>query len=500
MTSMSLYRRARLHSPLSILAGLLCAQIIAAAFVWQSNTALYQKTQALTAAGWFVVPTASVAGTLLDIGPALKGALFYTLSIGAGLTLLTWTVLWLQRRFFTENRWFLRSSLIFWALLLIAVNSNGPVLYATLFVALIPAAAALPWLPVLGSADVSGNRLWALPACVLLLLTGIWSTQLNSDLFINIRDHVLLSNPLGRRINDFYYRNTLYAAESFRSFQQKAIRSCRMENIPAGPARDRLQKALTFRDILAVSPEAPTDLLVSTAGGDRWRFHSRHGSGVTVEPGVFLKNPADTLKRFDRSTDRYRPLRLIIFFGLLIGFPCLLYVGIYACLRKTADLFFPADRATLAAGTLCLVFGLGLFASMLIGHPGNIPQSELNTVLENGGWPERVAALHQIEDKKLEIADFPAYRKILDSPLVVERYWLAHALGDSRSQATYRDLLTLAEDTHPNVVCQALQALGDRRQRGAIDIIRKTIAASNNWYVQGYGYSAMRRLGWRQSH
>lgn len=485
---------------LPILLGLLCAQLIATAFVWQSNLCLYQQAQALAGAGWFVVPTPTVAESFKQIRHAVFGGVFFTLSIGAGLTLLTWVVLHLGQLNFKNRRFFTFAVLSGWLGLAAAVNSSGTNLFATLFAVMVPAATAFGWWLYRSMSGDSrpGGRFQALPVIVLLALTAIWSTQLKGDLFLNIRDYVLLSNPLGRSVNDFYYRNTLYAAESFKSFQQKMIRCVRLDGLPEDAYRRSLIRALIARDILPVDQSAPADLMVTATGTGHWRFQSSRGDGITVQPQAFFKNPGEILKTFSHRTDPFAPLRKVVFLGLLIGFPCLLYTAVYSAMRLAAGLVLAPDQATLCACLLCLFLGIGLFVPMLGSRTATVPKDELNSVLQNAPWPRRVAALHQIEKQKLEIAAFPDYRGLLDSPLVVERYWLARTLGFSSAPETYRDLLVLARDNHPNVVCQAFDALGRRRNRSAVEIIKKAILRSDHWYAQTYGYKAMRRLGWRQ--
>jgi HEAT repeat protein len=96
------------------------------------------------------------------------------------------------------------------------------------------------------------------------------------------------------------------------------------------------------------------------------------------------------------------------------------------------------------------------------------------------------------------MARYPTYQKMLNSPLVVERYWLARALAKSRAAATYSELLSLLKDPHPNVICQVFYALGQRGRKRAIRPIQKKLKDSNHWYAQWYGYHALRKLGWHQ--
>jgi hypothetical protein len=140
-----------------------------------------------------------------------------------------------------------------------------------------------------------------------------------------------------------------------------------------------------------------------------------------------------------------------------------------------------------------------LLVPLAISGVGKIEPASIAAHLESARWTERVAALRQIHQRKLEIDQYNGYRKLLTSPLVVERYWLARALAVSRTDRTYRDLLGLLSDTHPNVVCQALYALGRRGRKDAVRGVMTLVRACDHWYVQWYAYRALRSLGWRQT-
>jgi HEAT repeat protein len=98
----------------------------------------------------------------------------------------------------------------------------------------------------------------------------------------------------------------------------------------------------------------------------------------------------------------------------------------------------------------------------------------------------------------MEVADFQAYKGMLASPYIPERYWLVRALGFSRKSETYKDLLAFLNDPHPNVVSMAFYALGRRRDRRAVKEIITRVTISDDWYNQWYAYKALRTLGWKQ--
>ncbi len=113
-------------------------------------------------------------------------------------------------------------------------------------------------------------------------------------------------------------------------------------------------------------------------------------------------------------------------------------------------------------------------------------------------WQRHVAALRYIEENALEIRGFPAYKEMMKSPHIQVRYWLARALAAGRDKGSFKDLLFLLHDPHPNVVCQALYALGQRGDATIIPAVIQTIKTSDSWYVQRYGYNTIRKLGWQQ--
>lgn len=496
---------------LPILSGLAAAQVLGTLFVRQSNLALLAKVETLAAAGWFTIPTGPAVKPLAAMAPALLGGLFYTLSAGAGLILLTWALLFIYNKVVGVNRTYLCAMLVLWMGLLVLVNSNGLILYPTLFVLVVPTATALLMVQskssLLNIEKRSGPR-W-LPLIILILLTVIWATQLmtsksRQNLFISIRDNLILSNPVGEGVNNFYYRYTLYAAEAFKAFDQKTIRSCVLEGFPEDNSRTRLESLLSRWDILVVADAQMPDLRLLQSSDDLI-LASPRGEKTVVGKTDFFNNPKPSFAAFSSASDRYGGFRrkfgfrFLILVGLLIGFPCLLYAMVYTLAHTLLGLFLNDRRAMQLSSILCLLIGVGLFLPILRGHLPSIEQGRLAQSLANSAWPERVAALRFIETQKLEIADYPSYRNLLHSPMVVERYWLARAFAVSRDPETYSDLLAMMEDPHPNVICQAYYALGQRHHPAAVKTILNNMRTSSHWYTQWYGYRAIRRLGWQQT-
>jgi hypothetical protein len=111
---------------------------------------------------------------------------------------------------------------------------------------------------------------------------------------------------------------------------------------------------------------------------------------------------------------------------------------------------------------------------------------------------ERVVGARLAEEKKMNITSLPSYQTLLHSEKAVERYWAARVSRFGDEELAERGLVLLLRDRHPNVVCQALFSLGERRSRRYIPVILEIVRVSNHWYEQWYGYRALKSLGWKQ--
>jgi hypothetical protein len=259
----------------------------------------------------------------------------------------------------------------------------------------------------------------------------------------------------------------------------------------------RLRNILARNDVLVLKAFARPDIVLHVSRADL-ELVSNDGEKVRTGIGRFMSAPGVWLRKYSEAADRLAPFRKMTLFGLLIGFPVLLFTLVYGVLQTIVGTVATERRTVWIASALCLSVGILLFLPMLGPGPLSLTDEGVHQALTSDQWTRRVAALRHIEDRQMEIARFPAYRRLLTSRRVVERYWLARALAKSRVETTFAPLLTLLNDPHPNVVCQACYALGERGQRRAIQPIKDKLVRSDHWYVQWYGYRALRRLGWYQ--
>ena len=481
-----------------LLLGLLVAQVIAAIQVYLSNLDLYRNLSVIKSAGYLTIPNQRTMPSLQDFGPALLGGLFFTFSVGAGLTLLSRAAAWVWHRLFSRNLLILIVFLLLWLGFLAVLNHRGFSIGATCYFLAVPPVvflATLRWMP-----PHPGQRRWAhsmvhtIPVLVVALL---WTSQIDSHFFVDFRDIFLLSNPVGTKINDFYYDYTLYPAEVFKSLDQKLLKTCSLQDLKKGSLRARLERELFNYDYLAVGTDDAVDLKV-LQHGEMLAFNNGGRTILQTTPVDFFSHPAALLHEFSAKSDKHGFFRQLTFFSLLIGLPLTLYLIFHTLVRLLCCFFLPVRTSSLAASILCLIVGLSILIPFLYMRGTNLELEDVPRALASESWQERVAALRIIEQKGMEVSSFQPYPRLLASPHIAERYWLVRGLAVSRRPETYRDLLAFLDDPHPNVVSMAFYGLGRRGDWMAVSEILTRIKTSGHWYNQWYGYKALRALGWKQ--
>ena len=487
------------YPALALLLGLFTAQILATAQVYLSNIELYRTLLPIKDAGYFLIPNEQTMPRLQAWGPALFGGLFFTLSIGAGLSLLSLAAAWIWDRLVHRNRSFLILYSVLWAGSFVLVNYRGFSPIVSLYFLFIPTVVFSTSRRCIRPQGRQGAWLdRMIHAIPLLLLATLWTSQMDRNLFLNLRDKLLLSNPIGTKINDFYYNYTPYPTNVFESLSQRILKACNLEAIREKPVAGALEKTLLNHDYLNVGRADRVDLEIEEVENNLL-FRNKGKTILRTTPRDFLSNPGTVLEKFSAKSDKHAFFRHFTFFSLLFGFPILLYIFFYTLLRILAGLFFTARPSSAIASILCLLVGTAFLFILSFGEAKTIEVKDLGEALNADRWQKRVEALKVIERKKMDIADFTGYQSLLRSPHIQERYWLAKTMGVSRRSETYDALLAILDDPHPNVVRMAFHSLGRRRDAKAVEEIKKRIEISDHWYNQRHAYRALRTLGWKQS-
>jgi hypothetical protein len=321
--------------------------------------------------------------------------------------------------------------------------------------------------------------------------------QIDSRMFTDFRDIYLLSNPVGSKINKFYYKYTLYPAEVFKSLNQKMLKTGMIESQKTDATR-MLENIFLNDDYIPIQQNIDADLKVISTGED-FIFKSHDRPVLRISAREFFQDPHSAITEFEQKSDTWAFFRKITMFSLLSGFPLAVYVIVHGIISILFGIFFNLRSSSLIASILCFVLCLVFIFSFQLNRTRNISERNLADALDSGRWQDRVAALKFIDQNGLEIKQFHTYPELLKSDYVAERYWFVRTLANSRKPGTYRDLLGFVNDTHPNVASMALYGLGRRGNKEAIGRIMQVIKTSNDWYLQWYAYKALRALGWRQT-
>jgi hypothetical protein len=430
---------------------------------------------------------------LLRWETAACGGVLFTLSVGAALALLSVLAAWAFRR---PGLW-VGLPLGILAGLLVLMNSRGFDPWVSLYFVLIPPVVFRLARGALSDAgQPSAQRMLGLRLAALLVVAGGWAGQYDRELFIDLRDHVLMSNAAGRAVSDFYYRYTLYPAETFKSLDQKLLRTVALS--PDAPRPSHLEQTLVRSDYLPVAPPCDADVDVHAAG-DRVVFSRSERTLAEVPLARFAADPRATLSEVSSRTDRWVPFRGFTFYAVLLAFPTALFLLLAAGVRLAASPLVRGTGGELLCLAVCVLAGLAILAHLHLGRVAPPAADGIERALASDEWPKRAAALKAVRDRQMDLFTIAGAPALAASPHVPERYWLARALATSRDPRAQALLLRLLEDPALNVRTMALESLGQRRERAAIGPILEVLKRSREWYEQMYAYQALRALGWYQA-
>ena len=482
-----------------ILLGLLTAQVVSTTQVYLSNVDLYAKLVVIRDAGYLAVPNQHVMDRLQELSPAFFGGIFFTLTVGASLSLISFAAAWIWFRLLSRKRLLMIPFLLLWIGCLVCINLRGlcPMVNAYfLIIPLVVFPATWRWAPEETKRKASLNGV--IHMAPILILALVWASQLGNYMFVDIRDYLLLSNPMGIKINNFYYKYTFYPAEVFKPLNDKILKTCNLEGVKQRSTAQSLEHLLRNYDYLDTGPHEKADLEIVQESKDLL-FQNKGATVLRISLQDFFSRPGEALRAFSSKIDKYVLFRRFTFVSLLVGFPVFLYVILQALICAVSSLFVGSRSSSIIASAFCLVLGIVLLIPVHLSKAKELDVQDLSGAIESERWRDRIAALKIIQDKQIDVTTFGTYQKMRASPHIAERYLLARALRVSRKSEAYDDLITFLDDPSPNVVSMAFYALGKKGDRRAIPEIMSRIEASDSWYNQWYTYKALRSLGWKQS-
>ncbi|MEW6489151.1 MAG: HEAT repeat domain-containing protein [Thermodesulfobacteriota bacterium] len=451
--------------PLSAAAawGAACGAALGALRTRDAALHLLAKNRVLEAAGFLPLPGAGHGETLGSWLPAAAGALFFGLSLGLGAgTLLG---LWVRVTRTLPSR---VGRLAPWAALAVpfwAATAGDPLLAAAL--GAMAAGALATQLP----GRVAPARASALRALVLVLMAvGFlpWATAPEGP-FTHLRDRHLLDTAVGRAVNGFYYRWTLYPAEVLKPVAALSQPTAAAPvPLPASVGERFCRDALGW-GVLCVDDPAGADLhLLSAEPGLEL---ARGGARVAWPQDPSART--DAWKALSSLADRARALRQATYWALFLGCPLALAWGFSSLALAAGALLGGGRRSTLASLAVA-----GLLAASL-GAAGR-PDRSLSEVRARLGT---------------EVAEAGELRAALAAPSAVERFYGARAAGRARLEADA--LVEALSDPVVNVRYAAAEALGRTGGGRSREALLEVLRSPEEWYVKERAYAALWRLGWR---
>ncbi|MFO7963677.1 MAG: HEAT repeat domain-containing protein [Desulfobacterales bacterium] len=482
----------------ALAAGMAVAQIISTLHVYLSNDRLYRNMRMIADAGYLTVPNADTLALLNEVSSAFWGGLFFTVTVGAFLSLLSFLCACVMIHVVKRRKWVSVLGGIVWVLVLMFVVLQGGTGMAAAYFMFVPPAVfmvsliSVPRRPVRKAAVVALCHTTAI-----LVLAIAWTAQLDRRMFIDFRDGMLLSNPVGEKITAYYYRYTLYPAAVFASPEQKMIKTVVIDGNMTANLRHRMENTCIALDYLPLKDVPEVDLALRVEG-ERLFFQNRGSPILETTVAAFQASPHTYLKAYSKAVDTYAFFRRFALVSLLIGFPIVFYIMLYTTVRLVFFRIIGDLPSVLTAVLICFLTGLSLLMMFHMNRSGRYDVSDIHDLMGSCDHMDRVNGWKMLYQNNLEPDKIPNYRVDLHHPSVPVRYWMAKALGRSKSRHTLDDLIMLADDPHPNVACQAFDALGKRGNRAFIPLLLKKLADSRHWYVQVYVYRALRELGWKQ--
>lgn len=247
---------------------------------------------------------------------------------------------------------------------------------------------------------------------------------------VEIRDRLFLTCSVGKVLNDFYYRYTLYSARSVDADRTGLLRS-----------------------FISLSLVPIVQVL-------------RHSSYLCIAVFLWLGFIAiGPVKRLFGLKARWT----------LLGFLC---IGTFFATLLVTVKFSPSEREK----TRCI-------REIRSSNVADVP---LRDYLDHPDPNVRYEAAYKLADSP-SMADFDALVRSLDDSDLRVRMWACRALGRLADCRSVSHLIPLLDDAEINVRSQAVWALGRIGTHSAIEALRAACERESHIYVKSYLHDALSR-------
>ncbi len=338
---------------------------------------------------------------------------------------------------------------------------------------------------------------------VIISLTLVVTTLFIFDkdhMFSRVRDSFIFSNTLGQTINEFYYKYTLYSAETLNSPMQKQIKPCWID--PKIKEKSKLKKILFRYGWLTTNKIISNELVIKQNFQSRLDFIHNNKLLFRASPENFLKAPEKYLIQYSSILDSKKVLRTLCSIGLMPGIPIIIFFLVYSIIFLLFLSTNSARRSNLISNTITCFLLIGLLFYLNPEILKKPEQASVRNMLFSSEARERIQGLRLIYTEKYTIKNFNYIVSQLMQGDATEKYWLANVLGMEKTKENTKTLKTLINDDSMNVRYAAIRALSEiDSSKKALKIFKQIINNSNSkknlnhdhWYVQYHAYNAYRK-------
>lgn len=461
--------------------GLILSYIPALKNIYETNEILFEKAVKLSSSNYIFTPSFSILNEVNLFPLYLKSALFLTFTSGAFLILTgiffyfifrgsknKKTITILISAFFLILGFFLSKDFYLWSLV-------------PLYVFLIS---------LYFKVEFKINPILLIPVFTAISTPFFYD---GDSIFLDVRDKVLLSYSFGEKINDFYYENTLFAAEVIKKPGIKKLRTFDLSGFDSQEEK-RIKRLLKGKSLFLLKKYKNNDLQILKT---KQNIILKNKGKEILKVGYwdFFNKNKIILNEFNEKTDKADFFRQITLIGFLTGFPFFFYFICFYPLSLTFNFIINKNSADLTASFLLIAVFLFLIKPVVFNN--KIETENLKENLNSNEKFKRLDALKFAFSNKININN-DILLKNIKSDFIPERYW---ALLNFHPK-TKKDLMVLIDgtkDTSINVRCKAYEKFSDAAKtitlrKTAKDFLGNDFKTIKDWYVQCYAYLAMKKM------
>ncbi|MDY0360968.1 MAG: hypothetical protein RBR08_05930 [Desulforegulaceae bacterium] len=477
---MNLETKKNLHFFLAITSGLLTEHLIWSIIIFKSNLEIAQKSKAiLTHTDFFISPCCFAAKGLEYISTAIYSAAFFTFTAG-----LFFIFAGIIAGFFYLKFKRIKSYLIFIYMIILiftafllknySINLISSILCFVLTVKL--------------KYKIYFSRIYILPLIFMALIPFLYK---GDSFFSDFRDKVLLTNFIGKSINNFYYKFTLYPAEIIKTPLQSQLKvfeikgftkdeESKIKSILKKYNYFELKNHQTQKDIKIIKQNKKIIILSD-------------GKNYVFDYKIFL---SDYKKIFISISNKKEKniLKQTTLAGFLIFLPFLIFYTLISFFKFLSG-FVPGTKNIdiLASLSFIIVIYL-LFFPLTKTYFNQDLTLEQNLSAKNKFT--RIEALKYAYKNKLKI---PIPQKCLNSSYDGERLWAVLNFNINNLDDLEK-IIKKTKDKNINVRCKAYQKLGSvsplnqRLYTKTSLFLKSDFKLIKDWYVQWYAFNFCKKI------